>query len=87
MQVGLILRDAMFLDGILTNCEAWHFISKRNIEELEIMDRSLLRFITGAHVKTQKGFLYLETGALDIEKIIAHRRMMYLQTILDLMMN
>ena len=46
------------------------------------MDRSLLRFITGAHVKTQKGFLYLETGALDIEKIIAHRRMMYLQTII-----
>ena len=45
------------------------------------MDRSLLRYITGAHVKTQNEFLYLETGALNIEQIIANRRMMYLQTI------
>ena len=32
------------------------------------MDRSLLRYITGAHAKTQNKFLYLETGVLNIEK-------------------
>ena len=54
---------------------------KKNIEELEVMDRSLLRYITGAHAKTQNEFLYLETGVLNIEKIISNRRMMYFQTI------
>ena len=49
VEVGLILRNAMFLNGILCNSEAWHTISKKHIEELEVMDRSLLRYITGAH--------------------------------------
>ena len=39
---------------------------KKNIEELEVMDRSLLRYITGAYVKTQNWFFYLETGVLNI---------------------
>ena len=82
IEVGLMLRDAMFVNGILTNSEAWHSISKKNIEDLEVMDRSLLRYITGAHAKTQNEFLYLETGALNIEQTIANRRMMYLQTLL-----
>ena len=82
VQVGLMLRDAMFVNGVLTNCEAWHSISKKNIEELEIMDRSLIRYIVGAHAKTQNEFLYLEIGALNIEQTIANRRLMYLQTLL-----
>ena len=46
------------------------------------MDRTLLRYIAGAHSKTQNEFLYLETGVLNIERIISNRRMMYFQTIL-----
>ena len=48
---------------------------------MDKMDRSLLRYINGAHAKTQNEFLYLETGTLNIERIISNRRMMYLQTI------
>ena len=69
VEVGMMLRDAMFVNGILTNSEAWHSISKKNIEDLEVMDRSLLRYITGAHAKTQNEFLYLETGALTLSKL------------------
>ena len=82
VEVGLMLRNAMFVNGILCNSEAWHSISKKHIEDLEVMDRSLLRYITGAHVKTKNEFLYLETGVLNIEKIISNRRMMYFQTII-----
>ena len=77
-----MLRNAMFVNGILCNSEVWHSISKKHIEELEVMDRSLLRYITGAHVKTQNEFLYLETGVLNIERIISNRRMMFFQTLL-----
>ena len=52
------------------------------MEELEVMDRSLLQYIIGAHSKTQNEFLYLETGLLNIEKVISNWRMMYFQTIL-----
>ena len=82
VQVGLMLRDAMFVNGILCNAEVWHNISRKHIEELEVMDRSLLKYILKAHSKVQNEFIYLETGTLNIEQIISSRRMMYLQTIL-----
>ena len=53
VQVGLMLRDAMFVNGILLNSEAWHGITKKNIEQLEVMDRSLLKYIVKAHSKVQ----------------------------------
>ena len=46
------------------------------------MDRYLIKYIAGAHAKTQNLFLYLEIGALNIEQTITQRRMMYLQTLL-----
>ena len=82
VQVGLMLRDAMFANGILCNSEAWHSITNKHIEELEVMDRSLLKYILNAHSKVQNEFLYLETGALRIKEIIMSRRCLYLQTIL-----
>ena len=82
VQVGLMLRDAMFANGILCNAEAWHNISKKHIEDLEVMDRSLLKYILKSHSKVQNEFLYLETGALGIKEIIMSRRCLYLQTIL-----
>ena len=70
VEVGIMLRNAMFVNGVLCNSEGWHTISKKHIEELEVTDRSLLRYITGAHVKTQHLFLYLETGVLNMERIL-----------------
>ena len=59
IEVGIMLRHAMFVNGILTNSEAWHSITNQHIGDLEIMDRMLLRFIVGAHAKVQTEFLYL----------------------------
>ena len=52
IQIGLMLRDAMFVNGILFNSEAWHSIQLKHLEELEVIDRTLMRFIIGAHSKT-----------------------------------
>ena len=68
VQVGLMLRDAMFVNGVLTNCEAWHSISKKNIEELEVMDRSLIRYILGAHAKHKMRVCILKLELLTLNR-------------------
>jgi hypothetical protein len=82
-QVGVILREAMFVNGILFNSEAWHGVRKQHIKSLEKVDEALLRGILGAHSKTPKEFLYLELGVLPIRWVLAQRRMNYLKNILD----
>jgi hypothetical protein len=82
LQIGLMLRDAMFVNGVLCNSEAWHNLSKKHIKELETVDHAVMRHIVGAQAKVPIEFLYLETGTLQLSKVISMRRIMYLQNIL-----
>ena len=82
MEIGLQLRQAMLINGILFNSEAWHDIREEEVKLLESVDEYLIRSLIKAHSKTPLEFLYLEVGALPIRYIISTRRMIYLQTIL-----
>ena len=82
MEIGLKLRQAMLLNGILYNSEAWHNISESEIKMLEQVDEYLLRTLVKGHSKTPLEFLYLEAGATPIRFIITSRRLMYHHTIL-----
>ena len=42
IQTGLLLRQAMLVNGILFNTEAWHNISNKDIMVLEKVDEALL---------------------------------------------
>ena len=81
-RVGLQLRQAMFINGVLFNSESWHGVNATDMNMLSVLDHQILRFICGAQAKTPSEFLYLETGALLVENIISYRRMIYLRTIL-----
>ena len=83
VQVALKLRDAMLINGILYNSEAWHGVTSAQIAKLEAVDESLLRSILKAHSKTAKEFLYLETGTIPLRWIVAQRRIHYLKHILS----
>ena len=83
VEVGLKLREAMFINGILYNSEAWHGMTKKHTKILEQADEGLLRGLINAHCKAPKEFLYLETGALPLKWVIAQRRINYLKNILD----
>ena len=83
IEIGKMLRNAMFAYGILTNSEVWHSITEKHIEDLQVMDIMLLKYITGAHAKVQSEFLYLETGVIPLKQIISSRRLMYLKNILN----
>ena len=83
LQLGLELRQAWLLNGILFNSEVWHSVDNKDIEQFVEIDKYLLRGLTEAHAKTPVEHLYLETAALPVPFIISARRMIYLQTILQ----
>ena len=81
IQVGLMLREAMFLNGVLYSSEAWHGVTEAHISQIELVDHQLLRKILNSHAKTPVEFLYLETGALPVRFVIASKRINYLNHI------
>ena len=83
MEIGLHLRQAMLLNGILYNSEVWHSLSEAEVNSLERVDEHLLRALVKAHSKTPVEFLYLESGAVPIRFIIMSRRILYLQVLLQ----
>ena len=74
-RIFAILREAMFLNGILTNAEVWYGVKNCEIEGLEDLDRTLIR-------KAPKEANYLELGLIPIKFIIKARRINYLHDIL-----
>ena len=82
IRVGLELRHAMFLNGILFNSETWIGFHKKDIQMLEVLDHKILRTITGAHTKVPLEMLYLETGQLDLKSVMSVRRLSYWHNIL-----
>ena len=83
VDVALRLREAMLINGILFNSEAWHGVTLAHIAKLESVDEALIRGILKAHSKTPKEFLYLETGAMPLRWIISQRRINYMNHILQ----
>ena len=82
MEVGLKLRQAMLINGILFNSEVWHDVTEKDLRMLETVDEHLLRSLVKGHSKIPLEFLYLEAGALPVRFIISTRRMIYLQTLM-----
>ena len=82
IQIGLILRDSIFVSKMLLNSEVWYCVTQSQITELEKIDRILLRYILGAHSKTGIEWLYADTGRLNMESLMQIRRLMYLWHVL-----
>ena len=83
IQSGLIMRDSILISKLLLNSEVWHSLTLNQIEELEVIDRNLLRQILGAHSKTSTEWIYADCGRLNIKSLIQIRRLMYLWHILS----
>ena len=54
IEAGLRLRNAWFLNGILTNCEVWYGLKQSDIDLLQEIYEYLLRKMLKAHSKTPK---------------------------------
>ena len=65
-EIGLRLRQAMLLNGILYNSESWHAVTETELRMLERVDEHLLRALVKGHSKTPLEFLFREAGATPI---------------------
>ena len=81
-QIGLELRKAWFHNKCLFNSEVWNGISDTDIKDLSIIDRKILRVITGSQAKVPIEMLYLETSQIPIPHILSIRRILYWHTLL-----
>ena len=82
-KMGLLLRESMFLNGILTNVECWYGLTDSEIGQLEQLDLSLLRQILNTPFSVPSEGVYLELGCLDIRTIIKARRINYLHYLVN----
>jgi hypothetical protein len=77
LEVGLMLRQALLVSSMLYSAEAWSGITEKQLARLEVVDSSLLRRLTGGHVKCATEFLHLETGTWKLRHHLTYLRLMY----------
>ena len=76
-EIFILLRESIFINGILTNSEIWYSITREEIKEMENLDMTLMRKIFKVPYSTPSEAYYLELGILSLETIIKKRRIMY----------
>ena len=82
-EVGLILRQALFINSVLTNSESWYGLKETEIEQLEQVDEMLLRKLFEVGQGCPKEMLFLETGSWPLRYTIMFRRLMFLHYIIN----
>ena len=83
-KIAFLLRESICLSSVLTNSEVWYRVTKADLEELELLDRSLLKRIFCSPSSTPTAALYLETGCMTIGTTIKARRANYLYYLVKL---
>ena len=81
--MSIVFRESLLLNSVLTNSETWYVLSKKNIEDIENIDKVLLRNILSTGQNTPIPILYLELGCLKIETILKCRRLNFLHYLLS----
>ena len=77
-QIAATLRESMLINGILTNCDVWYGLTNNDINQLEEVDKLLLRQVLNVASSCPIEALYLEMGCIPIGLIIKARRLNYL---------
>ena len=67
----------------MTNAESWYGLSAQHIEQLEVVDRLLLRKVLDTPISTPIEGIQLELGIYSIGTIIKARRVIFLHNILS----
>ena len=81
-EIALVMREAKFINSVMTNSEIWHNVQLSNIQSLEKCDIDLLKKILNAHSKTAHEAYFLELAIYPLRYTLAIRRFMYLWHIL-----
>ena len=83
VEVGLKLREAKIVNGMIYSTEAWSSISDKELTRMEQVDMACLRSLVKGHSKCSVAFITHEFGLLQLRHRIMIRRMMYHHHILS----
>ena len=83
-EIAATMRQAMLINGMLTNAEVWYGLNKSQLDELEEVDKLLIRKILNAPISACIESLYLELGLTPIHIIVKSRRVKYLHYLVRL---
>ena len=81
-KVALLLRDAMLVNGVLTNAEVWFGLTQSDIKKLEEVDKIFMRQLFRVPKTCPIESFYLETGKIPLKFVIKTRRITYLHHLL-----
>ena len=81
-EIAMLLREAMFLSVLLFNGETWLNITQAEMQELESLDKTLLRRIVSAPISSPVCSLYAELGCSPVRFLIQAKRIKFLHYIL-----
>ena len=82
-EVAIILRQSLFINGVLNNAECWYGVKESELDQLEQVDEMLLRKLLEVGQGCPKEMLFLETGLWPLRYIVMSRRLMFLHYILN----
>ena len=82
--IALILRESLLFSSMLLNSESWTNVTAAEVNQLEKIDKALIKKILSCPAKTTVCFLFLETAALPIKNVLMGKRIMFLHCLLNL---
>ena len=83
-KTAFLLRESMFLNGVIYSSESWYGVTEEEISELEKLDNMLLRSIFEVPQSAPVVSLFLESGCVRVRNIIKARRVNFLHQLANL---
>ena len=82
--IFILLREAQLVNGMLSSTDIQYGLRKKQVEELENVDKMLIRSILKAPSSACVESLYLELGLIPISIILKSRRISYYHYLVNL---
>ena len=83
-EIAVTLREAHLVNGMLSSTDIQYGLRKKQVEELENVDKMLIRSILKAPSSACVESLYLELGLIPISIILKSRRIAYYHYLVNL---
>ena len=81
-EIALLLRRSLLISSALTNCEVWYNVSKKDIKDLSVLDRTFFLQLFSLPKTSPEECFVLKFGELDFATEIKARRLIYIQNLM-----
>ena len=84
LEISIRLVETILIPKVIYACETWTNLTKKNINDLERLQKDALTLINGLPKSTPYDGLIYECGLMPMEYRIKEKRLLYLQKILKM---